>query len=269
MRSSKEAPTTSKHRLRSRDDRDIRLAGRPSSGSPSSVVDPDLRADGLEEPRHQVDLHVVLSNRADELEHLLVAVPRESHDHTIDLVAPDDLADLVRRSEDAHIPQIAARLPWAGIDEADQVDPVFRMLEQLATDELANLTRADDERVLDVGRLPACESPCNRAPSDYSEECEGPEGRKLGLARASETEDPRRRVEEPDACRQEMEDACDLISCRVRRRSPRLGRRARTAWPRLPTQAEAKRRSRTRRRCRRCRATAFREREPRRARRRA
>ena len=118
--------------------------GQAEQRKPFDRVDPDLRADGLEEPRHQVDLHVVLSNRADELEHLLVAVPRESHDHTIDLVAPDDLADLVRRSEDAHIPQIAARLPWAGIDEADQVDPVLRMLDQLATDELANLTRADD-----------------------------------------------------------------------------------------------------------------------------
>ncbi len=41
-----------------------------------------------------------------------------------------------------------------GIDEADEVDPVLRMLEELAADQLADVPGADDDRVLEV-REPA------------------------------------------------------------------------------------------------------------------
>ena len=43
--------------------------------------------------------------------------------------------------------------PRHGVDEADEVDPVLGVLEELARDELADVAGADDDRVLEVGEL--------------------------------------------------------------------------------------------------------------------
>ena len=62
-------------------------------------VDADVRADCLEQPGHEVDVHVMLSNATHQVQHLLVPVTREGHDHAIHTFTTDDLADVFRGSQ--------------------------------------------------------------------------------------------------------------------------------------------------------------------------
>ena len=71
----------------------------------------------------------------------------------------DDLDDLIRLAEESHIRQVAAHLFRGRIDEAEEIDPVFRMLHELAPDQLPDVARADDDGVLNVGAMTARECP--------------------------------------------------------------------------------------------------------------
>ena len=86
QRAGRSAPTTSIARLTRRDEpaRDARAGGREREAL--DRVDADLRADHLEEPRHDVDLDVVVAERADELQRLASGLVRERDDDAIDRV---------------------------------------------------------------------------------------------------------------------------------------------------------------------------------------
>ena len=164
-------------------------------------MDADVRADRFEQPRHEIDLHVMLSNGSHQVQHLLVPVAREGDDHAIHIFTTDDLADVFRGSQHRQISEVAALGLGVGVDEPEEVDPVLRMLEEFATDQLPDLPRADDQRVLDVGRLPPCERPGRGSSRHDEHQSEEPERRELRLVRARKADEPRGGVEDPDADR--------------------------------------------------------------------
>ena len=53
--------------------------------------------------------------------------------------------------------ELGPPLARAVVDEADEVEPVLRMLDQLSCDELADLARADDHGVLEVEQAAAAD----------------------------------------------------------------------------------------------------------------
>ena len=60
------------------------------------------------------------------------------------------LAEIVREPEHAMCSRSPRRSLGGRVDEADEIEPVLRVLEELAGDELADIARTDDQRVLEV-----------------------------------------------------------------------------------------------------------------------
>ena len=90
------------------------------------------RADDLEQPRHQVELDVELAQRVDQLQRLLVRLVREGDHDALDVERPDDLRQRLGRAEQRHVLELRAAHLGLPVDEADQVDAVLGMLQQLA-----------------------------------------------------------------------------------------------------------------------------------------
>ena len=83
-------------------------------------------------------------------------LPRESDDDTVDVECAHDLGQRVARPEKRNVLELGPASRRVVIDEADDVDAVLRVLEQLPGDHLADLAGADDHRVLQVeDTLPA------------------------------------------------------------------------------------------------------------------
>ena len=64
------------------------------------------------------------------------------------------VGQLLGRSEHGQISQACVPLTRVGVEEADDVDAVLGMLEQLPSDELAHFAGADDQGVLAVAAEP-------------------------------------------------------------------------------------------------------------------
>src|SRR5256885_16139431 len=62
-----------------------------------------------------------------------------------------------------------------GIDETDEVDAVLRVLEDLATDELADVSGSDDHRVLEVSDRPTRDESHSGPAAGNAHDGEGPE----------------------------------------------------------------------------------------------
>ena len=142
-----------------------------------------VRAESLEEPGHDVHLHVALSQGEDEPQHLFGQVLRERDDHPVDGVTLHDVDDLVRLAKDWNALEVAAQLLRVRIDETDEVDPVLGMVKQLPPDQLPHIAGAEDERVLDIRRVPPRERARDESGSDHADQRQEPEGRQLGLIR--------------------------------------------------------------------------------------
>ena len=115
-------------------------------------MDAGLRAEDLEQARHDVDLHVELPQLADRLEQLVVARVGERDDHALDVEQRDDLRQAVGRSDERQVLELGPSRPRVRVDEADEVDAVLRVLEELPSRELADVAGAEDDRVLKVER---------------------------------------------------------------------------------------------------------------------
>ena len=101
------------------------------------------------------------------------------------------------------------------VDEADQIDPVLRVLEQLPGHELAHVACADDHRVLQIGDVPAAEAPCD-APRDRDEhDGRDQEERKPAEGGLGDPERPQGQRDHPQTRRRQMEDADDVFRRRV------------------------------------------------------
>ena len=115
-------------------------------------VNAGLGADDLEQARHDVDLHVELPQLADRVEQLVVARVGERDDHALDVEQRDDLRQAVGLSDERQVLELGPPCPWVRVDEADEVDAVLRVLEELPSRELADVAGTEDDRVLKVER---------------------------------------------------------------------------------------------------------------------
>ena len=154
-----------------------------------------------------------------------------------------------------------------GVDEADEVDAVLGVLEQLARHELADVAGADDDRVLEVGdAAPAPEARATERADGDEHDRERPEARSTSTrSGAASPDQPRADEEEPDADRDQVEDAAEVVRRSGGASAPRPGRRGRRAsrsgsspeaWPgaprtRAPPRSDGARPSRRRNRARR------------------
>ena len=132
-------------RLRKCADRSSLNGRSPSTGIPSMLWTSSPGTDHVEEPRHDLDLDArPLRARA-----AAAASPRGGSVENAKIDAVDvELGDEVRQflgsSEHRSDRRDVVVLARVRVDEADDVDAVLRMLEQLARDELADLAGADD-----------------------------------------------------------------------------------------------------------------------------
>ena len=74
-------------------------------------------------------------------------------------VCANELGKVVGRADQLERPCSVGGRAVAAVDEADDLEAVLGMLADLAVEELRNIARADDDHVLDVGRVP---------PADYA-----------------------------------------------------------------------------------------------------
>src|SRR5207247_10126444 len=106
----------------------------------------EVRPDQLEESRDDVDLDVQVLERADEIEHSLVRVLRERDHHALDVEEMHERGQSIQRAEQRQVLEILAPLFRRVVDETEQIDPIFGMLEDLLPDQLADVAGPDDAR---------------------------------------------------------------------------------------------------------------------------
>ena len=117
----------------------------------------DVRTDELVEPRDDVDLDVAVANRADDLDRSLRRIAREGDDRPARRRAWSTSSGSCSTEPSTGTSRRGPARSSCGlrVDEADEVDPVLAVLEELARDELAHVAGADDHRVLEEGELRA------------------------------------------------------------------------------------------------------------------
>ena len=142
-----------------------------------------LRRHSLEQPRHEVDLDVERLELADRLERRLVRVARERDDHPLDVEQLDVQRDVPHAADDREVADVRPPLGRVVVDEADDVEAVLGMLEELLRDQLADAARSDDQRVLDVGRRSSHERPRDDAATRDEHDRRHPEGEELAEVR--------------------------------------------------------------------------------------
>src|SRR3954447_18244158 len=102
----------------------------------------DARTDGVKESRHDVHLNPALVERTGELERALIGIVRERDDHALDVEELDELVDLLATAEQDDVLEVVAALLRFIVDEPDEVQRVFRVLEDLSCNELPDIARA-------------------------------------------------------------------------------------------------------------------------------
>ena len=150
-------------RLSSRDERESRSGGRPTSGMPSTVWMP-TSAPTISNRRGTMSIWTSrsLSERMSSsvsswiVENATITRSTSS--------SADELGSSLGRAEQRQVGQVVAALLRARVDEADEVDAVLGVLQQLARDELADLAGADDDRVLEVGDAAPAAARASAAP---------------------------------------------------------------------------------------------------------
>ena len=178
-------------------------------------MDLDPRADELEEPRHDVDLDFQILHGAKQLERLLMRVVREGDDDALDIQQADDRREAARIAEHRHVLEVLSAVLRLGVDEADEIDPVLRVVEDLLREQLADVARTDDDGVLDVGLVPACKRP-RPSPGDTDERDRGsPEDDELLHGRMRDVAQIRDHNDEPGADGDHVEDAAEVVGGRV------------------------------------------------------
>src|SRR5215211_5921401 len=111
--------------------------------------------------------------------------------------------------------QVGTALLRTVVDEPDEVDPVLRVLKKLATDELPDIARADDDGVLDVGRSPPANGSGGRATAAYRHDGGEPEEAEPPDVWMRSGRHPREDEEEPRPDRDHVKDRQDFVDSRV------------------------------------------------------
>jgi len=174
----------------------------------------DPRSDELEQPRHDVDLHVERPERADQLERLALRRTGEGDHDAFDVEQVHELGEPVGPAEHGDVRQVAAQLLRLVVDEADEVEPVLRMLQELAAYELPDVTCADDDRVLEVRDAAAARRPRERPRGSHEDHGEHPEGSQLRELRIGEPGRQRAEREQPGSDRDQVEHADHVVDRR-------------------------------------------------------
>ena len=138
-----------------------------------------------------------------------------------------------------------ATLLRLGVDEADEVDPVLGMLQELPPDQLSDLPRADNHSVLLVRDAGAAEGSRSRAAERDQGDGERPEECELSDVGVRKTRQPRSHDENPRADRDHVEDVQHVVDRGMVSCAPRHARRGRRAWRRRSMQAGFRRRAPT------------------------
>ena len=136
----------SRTRLAARATRERRGALIVSSGMPPICSMARRAVEELEEARDDVDRDALLAAGAQHVQEVLVARAREGDHHALDVVAAQDVAQVVEAAEDGDVEaEVVVDLV---VDDADRVEAVLAVaaqaVEQLGGDEAG----ADDERAL-------------------------------------------------------------------------------------------------------------------------
>ena len=148
-------------------------------------MDGGTRADELEEARNDVDLNLAVGNSAECVERRLVGELGKGEHDAVDVELAHDLRQLVDRSEHVlvsvcqHACARAVPVCRSSVDEADHVDPVLGMLEELARDQLTDPAGADDHRVVDVRQTTVTERARHDAAERERHKRDGPEDAEL------------------------------------------------------------------------------------------
>ena len=107
--------------------------------------------------------------------------------------------------------QVGATLFRLGVDEADEVDPVLGVLQELPPDQLSDLPRADNHSVLLVRDAGAAEGSRSRAAERDQGDGERPEECELSDVGVRKTRQPRSHDENPRADRDHVEDVQHVV----------------------------------------------------------
>jgi hypothetical protein len=98
-----------------------------------------------------VDLEILGAERLDQGHQAPFGLVREGDDHAGDLVPVDDLVELVCSTENGERSEVFAAFFGVVVDEADDLESVFGMSEELLRDQLADVACAQDDRLLAIG----------------------------------------------------------------------------------------------------------------------
>ncbi|MEZ5098363.1 MAG: hypothetical protein R3C15_00815 [Thermoleophilia bacterium] len=209
------APARSIARLSAREAGNRRGGRQREQGQPLDAVQPGVRADRVEQPRHDVHLDAGVLEHAEDPHPLVVGLAREGDDDALDVEPAHELLELGRLPEHRGAREVGADLPRVGVDEAEQVDPVLAMLHQLARDELADVARAEDQRVLQVEQAPAAGRPGDGPRGGDQHDRERPEGGELVDVRVGHPRHHRADEDDERPDGHEQEDADEVVDRRV------------------------------------------------------
>ena len=206
----------SKPRFTASDDRLGPTGGSAHQREPLHRVDRRVRAHRLVQARHDVHLDVEDLDRLGELEHRGLRLAREREDHALDVEQAHEERQVLRRPEHADAGEVRrSRARGSASAKPTRLTPYSLVVEELARHELADVARADDERVLQVVDAPAAEAARRRPAHRDERDRERPErDEALGL-RAHDLERRGRHEQAPGADRHEVEHADDVVRRRV------------------------------------------------------
>ncbi len=157
-----------------------------------------------------------LAQRPHDAQHVRRRLLRERDDDALDVEQRDELREASGVPRTLQVLELGAALLRLRVDEADEVDAVLRVLEDLAAEQLADVTGADDDAVLDVreaeaggrARDDAAERSRTRARSTQKSAVFVRVGVHDAGCGADDPERPRRH-------RDQVEDADDVVGGRV------------------------------------------------------
>ena len=125
--------------------------------------------------------------------------------------APNDLLEVGRDAEDVSVAESTLPLLRLGVDEADEVEAVLRMLSDLPRTSLPDLARTDDDGVLNErGRAPH-EEPSDEPGRRHQADCDEPEPEEALDARVRNTRHLGRHEERERPDRDEMEHTDEVV----------------------------------------------------------
>jgi hypothetical protein len=130
-----------------------------------------------------------------------VRVVRERDHDALDCEPVDELGQVLRPAEDRQVSEVLALLAGSGVEEAEQVHAVLRVLEELPPEELSHRSGADDDRVLRKVAVPAELPADDGADRRQQQGQQHPERGELAKVRDAGGREPGGEREEPDADR--------------------------------------------------------------------